>query len=345
VSTIVAHADPTLLRLLEQAAALVRPGVEGQHVVLVKDLVNKFLDRTRAEKESDTLRDYTAMLSKLVDGFPWKRRSRGSSPRVRLEPFTEGFGDRAVTEVTTIAVQDLRNALVKLHKPKTVNNWLIACKACWNWGAKMKLVGENPFAEFEPLFAPGRERICSVEEFELLMTHSDDVFRPVLQFLRYTPSRPGVVRKIVCSDLDPALTHATLHKTKRSSTSKIKEPWKIPIADVLRPMLRELVAKRDRNGHLFLNEDGRPWTKDALSLRMRRLRERAGIPPDTRGEKIVLYSSRHTYLTKAATSPGMNAALLGAMADHTDPKTTRRYLHFSTADISAAGERVAANLT
>ena len=32
--------------------------------------------------------------------------------------------------------------------------------------------------------------------------------------------------------------------------------------------------------------------------------------------------------------------MLGLLADHTDPRTTRRYLHSSLEEIDAAGEKV-----
>jgi integrase len=316
--------------------------------VTVEDLVVKFLERTKADCQPATHHDYAAMLRKLVYGFPWRREPwKKGQPKpdplhVKGEPFTDGLGGLRARDVTAIAVQEMRNALAKLYKPKTVNNWLIACKACWNWAARMRLLTENPFAGFEPLYAPGRTRVCAADEFERLLGGTDETFRPVLLFLRHTPARPGVVCQLRCEDLDPAFTHATLHKTKRSSTSRVKEPWKLPIPDKLRPLLRELAARRGGRGHVFLNGDGRPWTKDALALRFRRLRGRVGIAPDTRGEKLVLYSNRHTYLTRAA--PQVSAAMLALLADHTDPRTTRRYLHVSPEEIAAAGERVAQNL-
>jgi integrase len=77
-------------------------------------------------------------------------------------------------------------------------------------------------------------------------------------------------------------------------------------------------------------------------LRFRRLRERAGLGADARGEHLVLYSSRHTFLTAAASQ--VSAPTLGLLADHTDPRTTRRYLHVPAGEILAAGERVVQNL-
>jgi hypothetical protein len=316
--------------------------------ITVEDLAVKFLERTRAERQSATVHDYTAMLRKLVYGFPWKRvpwkkdEPKPDPPQTKGEPFTVGLGGLRARDVTPIAVQEMLNALAKLYRPKTVNNWLIACKACWNWAIRMKLLTENPFQILKSLHAPGRTRVCTRAEYDQLLSGTDATFRPVLVFMRHTPARPEVVRQLRCEDIDPAFTYVTMHKTKRSATSHIKEPWRFPIAPELAAVLRELVVSRAGKGHVFLNEDGRPWTKDTIALRFRRLRERVGIDPDSRGENLVLYSNRHSYLTAAASV--VSATMLGILADHTDPRTTRRYLHVPPAEIFAAGEKVLQNL-
>lgn len=313
----------------------------------VAELVDKFLDRTEVERAPDTYADYSASLCKLVRGFPWvfRRRKKDDPPgptHAKGEPFTDGLGSLRARDVTPLAAQEFQTALAKLSGPKTVNHWLIASKACWNWAVRMRLLTENPFAALRPLHAEGRRRVCTADEFRTLLDGADDVFKPVLLFLRYTPARPGVVRDLLCEDVDADVTHVTLHKTKRSRTSKVEEPWRFPVAGELRPVLRELVSLRGGRGHVFLNEDGRPWTKDALSLRFRRLRGRVGLGADARGENLVLYSSRHTFLTAAASQ--VSAPMLGLLADHTDPRTTRRYLHVPAGEILAAGEKVVQNL-
>ncbi len=55
------------------------------------------------------------------------------------------------------------NALSRLREPKTVNDWLIACKACWNRATKLKLVQENPFAQLQPQFAEGRQCVITAK--------------------------------------------------------------------------------------------------------------------------------------------------------------------------------------
>lgn len=232
--------------------------------ITVEDLVVKFLERTKAERQPATHHDYAAMLQKLVYGFPWKRvpRKKGQPEpdptHVKGSPFTGGLGELLARDVTPIAAQEVLNALAKLHRPKTVNNWLIASKACWNWAVRMRLLTENPFTVLKPLHAPGRTRVCTLDEFKLLLAGTNETFRPVLLFMRHTPARPEVVRQLRCEDVDPEVTHVTLHKTKRSSTSRVKEPWRFPVGGELREVLKGLIAARGGRGHVFLNENGQP---------------------------------------------------------------------------------------
>jgi len=151
-----------------------------------------------------------------------------------------------------------------------------------------------------------------------------------------------VVRELTWDMIDWDTALAVKHHTKKSRTAKVREPWRIPLVPEIVAMLRRRLQRRGELPFVFLNEDGRQWTKDALVLRMRRARERAKVRPDARGEQVVLYTNRHTYLTKAA--PQLSAPMLGALADHSDPRTTRRYLHHSPAEILQAGVKAVQNL-
>lgn len=238
----------------------------------MSELVDKFLDRTEVERTADTYADYAAALCELVRGFPWvfQRRKKDDPPdptHVKGEPFTDGLGGLRARDVTPLAAHEFQTALAKLSSPKTVNHWLIALKACWNWAVRMKLLAENPFAVLKPFHADGRQRVRTTDEFKQLLEGADDVFKPVLLFMRYTPARPGVVRELMGEDIDADVTHVTLYKTQRSRTSKVKEPWRFPVAGELGPVLRDLVTRRGRRGHVFLNEDGEPWTEYSQKFR------------------------------------------------------------------------------
>jgi len=94
-----------------------------------------------------------------------------------------------------------------------------------------------------------------------------------------------------------------------------------------------------------VSENGKPWTKNALCLRMRRLRKRAGIKPNEQGEQFVLYTCRHTFLTKAGADPRVSGSMLRGIAGHTNSATTDRYIHTDEADVAQAGRDVADGLS
>jgi integrase len=105
-------------------------------------------------------------------------------------------------------------------------------------------------------------------------------------------------------------------------------------------VLRRRLERYGPTGYVFLNEYGRP-RKNALALRMRRLRARAGIVADEQGEQFVLYTNRHTFLTKAGAGSTISQSTLMGMVGHTDPRTTARYVPAAQKAVAAAGRRVA----
>lgn len=101
---------------------------------------------------------------------------------------------------------------------------------------------------------------------------------------------------------------------------------------IVENLLRWRLRKYGETAKVFLNEDGRPWTNNALRCRMRRLRDRVGIAPDENGETIVMYTARHSYAT-AAIASGVSDRRLADLMDHTNPKTTQRYIHLAHSDL------------
>jgi len=299
----------------------------------VWELCERFLDNVRVERTEYTFRDYKNELAKFVAGFPFVRDENGK--RVPGEGFVEGHGGKKARDITPLLANEFRNALSQRYAPKTVNHFLIAAKKCWNWAIDKELLVSNPFRRVPLLHTDGRERVITDEEFKLLLKGCDKGFRQVLVVLQFTPARPKVIRELTWDKVDWQNHMLVISKPKKHRMAKIKMPWRIPMVPQVEAVLRARLRARTDSPFVFLNEDGQPWTKDAMCLRMRRLRERVGMGPDTNGEEVVLYTTRHTYLTEAA--PHVSGPMLGMLADHSDPRTTMRYLHVSPKDILQAG--------
>jgi integrase len=302
----------------------------------VTELFTLFLEDVEATKDEDTFRDYQRWCTE----------------------FARAHGNKPARSITKAHANDFKLALMKAtyvvgkqpprpYKPKTVNHALITLRRAFNWAIETERLpaGRNPFAGVGLLHCEGRKRVATEAEFQSLLEHcTDDAFRDVLTVLRYTSARPQDLYSLTWSMVDWDARMWVLAEHKGSRTAREPKPRIIGMNDEVERVLRRRREQFGGAGHVFLNADGRPWTKDALGLRMRRLRERAGIKPDEQGEQFVLYTNRHTFLTKAGADPAISQSTLAEIAGHTDPRTTARYVHAARLAVAADGRRVADSL-
>jgi integrase len=305
----------------------------------VTDLFLEFLPAVEAEKSKHTLLEYQK----------WCTR------------FARIHGSRLARDVTRYDAEKFKQDLLnqtwvrnrqppKKYKPKSINHAIISLKRAFNWAIENELLpeGRNPFARVKLLPVQGRQRTATAEEFEALLRHcTDGHFRDVLIAMRYTPARPGDIRNLTWAmvQFDKRVWFITQHKTTR--TAREPRPFVIGLNDELERMLLDRRAQAEEEGRyadherVFLNREGKPWTRNALGLRMRRLRKRAGILPDANGEEFVLYTNRHTFLTQAGMDPTIPDSVRMILARHTDGRTTQHYTHHSEYVAADAGRRVA----
>jgi site-specific recombinase XerD len=126
------------------------------------------------------------------------------------------------------------------------------------------------------------------------------------------------------------------HKTV--TRQKHPRPRIIPLPSTVRKMLHVLARRpHGPEDHVFLNTDGKPWTRTALHSQMRRLRERVGLEKKG-GENVVLYSNRHSFAT--AHVGRITDIELADLLGHTDIATTRRYTHISLQRLQEIRRRV-----
>ena len=78
--------------------------------------------------------------------------------------------------------------------------------------------------------------------------------------------------------------------------------------------------------HVFLNQHGRPYTKDCLVTKMDRIRDRAQVGTKG-GERVVLYSGRHTFGTVHVGQ--VSDVELADVTGHSDPRMLNVTTHSS----------------
>jgi integrase len=295
-------AKEALKKLLEKP-----PEERAVEQLAVWELCEQFLDWVELHRSEKTFTDYHTCLSRWV-GL---------------------HGKRPVNSIKQLDLEHLKTALVKEgYKPCSVNHYVVAVQTCWNWGGKNDLLPSNPLAKVEKLHAEGRQRVLTPDECRSLLRHSDALFRQVWLVFWLTGMRPGEFCKLTWDAVNWESHCFVIRKHKTSRTAKDRKPRIVPFP----PVVEKLLRRSQGASAPFLNEDGNPWTYNALRCRMRRLRERAGIARDGNGETIVLYTARHSYATGAVAS-GVSDKRLADLMGHTNTRTTGRYVHLAHGDL------------
>jgi integrase len=199
--------------------------------------------------------------------------------------------------------------------------WSVAAKrdagqtirSAFRWAMNEGMIDKNPAANMRLEQPAPRTHTIDYETHKRLVLDAmtSDKSRSFALYLIASRcgARPQQIREVAKENIFYNGQAWIFHRHK--TRGKTGKPLVVPLAPCLQTLTRILASKRD--GRLFLNDRGTAWTKDSVSLRLRRLREKLGIP------SVVAYSYRHTFATDALLS-GAPIATVAAMLGHTDTK-------------------------
>ena len=271
------------------------------------DLADEFLDDIKARKPAVTHDGYRYRLLRAMRVFGTKLR---------------------VCDLTRLHLAKIEQELTaKDQSPTTIKDTIASVQTVFGWAVRHDLLTENPLQGYRKPQARPRNRVIEASELAALLRHSDAKFRRVLLSLRLTGCRPIEIRSLIWEwvDLQNGFWIFPHHKT--INRQKHPRPRVVPLPQSIWKLCRWLDrVDHGPTDHVFLNRHGRPYTKDCFCRKMRRIRRRAGIKTKA-GERIVLYSARHTFATEAAGK--VSDMELAELMGHTTSQTTRRYVHLN----------------
>lgn len=261
--------------------------------------------------------------------------------------------DRFIAHVGEIDVDDLK----RHHLKEWSKKWhpIQSVQRLFSWAhVDMEIIERNPFKGVKKPKSGGRKRVLTKRERAALLGKADANFRRVLFAMRESIARPQEIRKLRWEFIRWDGEHSGLIAAivagqaffelwdYKSRTQRLDPdtPRVIYINGRFGRLLLWLAKKvKELHGPIFFNSRGKPWTANAVRLRMVRLRDRAGIGADGRGERIVCYTLRHTSATDA-TIGGMPDRVLAELMGHTSTRTTARYQHLSRQHVRDAVKRL-----
>jgi integrase len=272
-----------------------------------------------------TVREVVSLYVKGTEG-EGNPRARADTNHV-LDIFLADFGDRPLFSCRK---GELRQWLKDQARTRKLSGWSVyrwcrTIQRVFNWAVKEDgIIPANPFTGVS--FPTGkRGEAMSDEHFKAAMSAAIGPFRYVLFFQRLTGARPGEMASLQWDfilwekSLAVLREHKTAHSTGKARILRLHPK-------VIR-LLRFLQQQQEQLGiespHVFLNKRRRPWTRNALVLRMMGVRRRAGLPKGVR-----LYGLRHSFATQLAVK-GVSAAQIAELLGHQDIRMSQTYVHLN----------------
>ena len=226
--------------------------------------------------------------------------------------------ERCMLDVSAREVATFLAEAARTHKRYTVRNFTCALRAFFVWTIAERLRDDNPTTGMslrKPKLQP--KRPFSLDELRALLdAASAPVDLAMVLLLMDGGVRIGELVRLRVQDIDRSRAVALLYG-KGS-----KERW---ISITPRPMAALLVYVGGRtSGPAFLNQDGRPMSRERARKRLMALGERAGVV------NVYPHRFRTTFANHFLVSGGDLGALQVAMG-HEDVATTARYAGYSQA--------------
>jgi integrase len=189
----------------------------------------------------------------------------------------------------------------------------------FSWAVDEGILARNPLAAMKrPKPAP-RQRAITDAEYLAMLRATDSNFRRLLFALRQTGARPQELRELQWTQVKSDHILLTQHKT----SGKTRKPRVIHLA----PMMQRFFAvwrRRSNSPYVFLNADGKPWTANAVRLRVMRLKKKLALPDD-----VCAYLLRHAYGTEAIVN-GVDLATVAELMGHASTEVTSEvYIHLA----------------
>lgn len=276
-------------------ARLLRPGGD----VLALDVLDAFLDWTRANRAPRTYDWYRDFLLQFKDAIPRDIAVSG------LRPFH------------ATRVMDARAD----WGPNAKHGFARAVSRAFNWAVKQGIIASSPMAGLErPPPEPRELHATPADYAEALPLASPPEFRDVLAFAWETGLRPQEARAIEARHVRLDEARVVIPRPEAKGRRSVRV---IYLTDEAAEIVRPLCERRP-SGPVFRNGAGNPWTKDAINCAFCRLRAKLG-------RKLHLGAFRKGWATEALKN-GVDVLTAAHLMGHANSNMLARHYARMQAD-------------
>lgn len=258
----------------------------------------------------------TAMFDAYVDFLTiYKHPDSSRYVLSHKKPLIDYFGDIDSSEITVLMVQKF--VLMQKQKklsPNTINKRVALLKRI----CKFNKVGYLDFFDIPNIRVPfktyGYLDELSKKKLFLAMEKMTDHQLIMFRLLYETGLRRTELVMLLVKEID--FKKRSIHVV----TTKTDKDRYVFFTSETGILLKNYIDARNPKEYLFSHADGRPLDPHAVTSLFQRVKEWSGI------KKLSPHMLRHTFTTDLY-DKGANLIFIQGMLGHSDPKTTKRYVH------------------
>jgi integrase len=189
----------------------------------------------------------------------------------------------------------------------------------FSWAVDEGVLRKNPLKGMKRPKPKPRQRALTEAEYLAMLRATDSDFRPLLFALKQTGARPKELRELTWDQVHGDRLVLWEHKTDGTTAA----PRVIHLTQPMQKMLA-LFRTRSKSKFVFLNGRGKPWTTNAVRLRVMRLRTKLNLADD-----VCAYLLRHAFGTNAIVN-GIDPLTVAELMGHSDLTMIKNvYAHLS----------------
>lgn len=186
-----------------------------------------------------------------------------------------------------------------------------------NWAVEQNYITRNPIAGMKKPKRKRRDVYYTAEQWAQIRENAQGSLVDLLDFLYSTGCRPQEARSIEARHVHNDLIIFPADESKGQI-----EPRVIYMTPKAKEIVDKLLTK-SLEGPLFRNDQGKPWTKNALVLRLNRISKKLGF-------RVIAYGARHSWATEALMSGGVDPISVALLMGHKDTTMVSRvYSHLA----------------
>lgn len=296
--------------------------LEGRQINLGKDREVAFQKYHELMTRRRTVGEFNNVAKLLEQYWQWCQRNLAETTcdrrKLILRSFKQHSGRLKVGNIRAHHVQDWINEKYAGRSSTYHHNLITTVQGAFSWATKSGYIDRNPLAGMPKPRPRVRQEFIPADLWQKAIdAATDQPFEDFLVFMLTTGARPQEAMRIESRHFDAERQCITFPIEESKGRTRSRTIW---LPDAAFQIIQRL-SEATPEGRIFLNSRGRPWSRNAIRCRFRRLKVLLKCP------KLCATTLRHSFAHYRLTK-GQDTHTVSKLMGHVDGRMLEtRYGH------------------